>query len=165
MSEYRDRILAYTADAGPIQMQHEAVTVIAGLLAGRSDEELRKRPQADKWSFVEIIAHLADDDLVSTWRYRQMIEQPSCHLSGFDQDEWARLGAYISWPLQDALLLFRLLREANLRMFSHLSEGHWDCWGLHTERGRVTVRDLARHMAGHDRNHIVQIRRILCDQH
>jgi hypothetical protein len=27
--EYRDRILAYTANADPIQMQHEAVTVIA----------------------------------------------------------------------------------------------------------------------------------------
>jgi hypothetical protein len=63
--------------------------------------------------------------------------------------------------VSDALALFRLLREANLRMLAQLSEAEWDCWGLHAERGRITVRDLAVHMAGHDRNHIAQISRIL----
>ena len=161
VSEYDDRILAYTANADPLHMQHEAVAVITKLLAGHPDEVLRRRPQADKWSVVEIIAHLADDELVSTWRYRQMIEQRGCHLSGFDQDQWARLGAYSSWPVESALALFRLLREQNLRMFARLTEDEWECWGLHAERGRITVRDLARHMAGHDRNHIAQIKRIL----
>jgi hypothetical protein len=32
---------------------------------------------------------------------------------------------------------------------------------MHAERGRITVRDLAAHMAGHDANHVEQIRRIL----
>jgi hypothetical protein len=52
---------------------------------------------------VEIIAHLAEDELVSSWRYRQMIENSGCALSGFDQDEWARLGDYVSWKPADAL--------------------------------------------------------------
>lgn len=161
MSEYGARILAYTALADPIQMQREAVTVIEELLAGRSDEELRMRPSPGKWSVIEILAHLADDELVSAWRYRQMIERSGCELPAFDQDQWARLGAYGSWHVEDSLALFRLLREANLRMLSRLTAEQWECWGLHAERGRITVRELARHMAGHDRNHVDQIRRIL----
>jgi hypothetical protein len=57
------------------------------------------------------------DELTSTWRYRQMLEYDSAELAGFDQDLWARLGDYESWKSQEALEMFRLLREANLRMF------------------------------------------------
>jgi hypothetical protein len=32
---------------------------------------------------------------------------------------------------------------------------------MHAERGRISVRDLARHMAGHDANHVEQIRKLL----
>jgi hypothetical protein len=35
------------------------------------------------------------------------------------------------------------------------------CFGIHAERGRITVRELATHMVGHDANHIAQIRKIL----
>ena len=161
MSEYSARILAYSALADPIRMQREAVILIEELLAGRSDEDLRMRPRPGKWSVIEILAHLADDELVSAWRYRQMIERSGCELSAFDQDQWARLGTYGSWHAEDAFALFRLLREANLRMFSQLTAEQWENWGMHAERGRITVRELARHMAGHDRNHIDQIRGIL----
>src|SRR4051794_32560238 len=122
MSDYSARLAAYTAEADPIQMQREAVSAIAELLAGCSDTELRRRPTPGKWSVLEIVAHLADDELVSAWRYRQMIERSGCELSGFDQDQWARLGAYATWPTADAFALFRLLREANLRMLAQLNE-------------------------------------------
>jgi hypothetical protein len=37
----------------------------------------------------------------------------------------------------------------------------WERFGIHAERGRITIRDLAVHIAGHDANHVEQIRRIL----
>ena len=57
--------------------------------------------------------------------------------------------------------MFRLLREANLRMFARLTPEEWQRYGMHAERGRITVEDLARHMAAHDVNHIDQVRRLL----
>jgi hypothetical protein len=42
-----------------------------------------------------------------------------------------------------------------------LSAEQWNCIGIHAERGRITVMELAAHMAGHDANHLEQIRRIL----
>jgi hypothetical protein len=109
----------------------------------------------------EILAHLAEDELVSSWRYRKMIEHRGVTLMGFDQDKWATLGHYRSWNAREALEMFRLLREANLRLLSGLTPEQWECEGNHTERGRVTVRDLARHMAALDINHILQIERLL----
>ena len=90
-----------------------------------------------------------------------MIEHSGATLPGFDQDEWAKLGDYDSWPPREALEMFRLLREANLRMFARLTPEEWQRYGIHAERGRMTVADLARHMAGHDLNHIHQVRRLL----
>jgi hypothetical protein len=44
---------------------------------------------------------------------------------------------------------------------SRLTPEQWNCSGIHSERGPITVRGLARHMAAHDINHILQIERIL----
>jgi hypothetical protein len=159
--DYQSRVQAYTQGRDPITMQREAPRVLAELIAGISTQKLTAKPAPGKWSVCEILAHLAEDELTSTWRYRQMIENPGTALSGFDQDLWARLGDYNSWPPQDALQMFRLLREANLRMLTQFTPDQWECHGIHAERGSMTVRALARQMAGHDHNHIDQIRRIL----
>ncbi len=108
-----------------------------------------------------ILAHMAEDELASSWRYRQMIEHEGATLLGFDQDRWADLSDYDSWTARDALEMFRLLREANLRMFQRLTAEEWQRHGIHAERGRLTVEDLCRHMAAHDVNHISQILRLL----
>ena len=144
-----------------IEMQREAPQTLARLIDGVSGEILGRRPSPGKWSVRAIVAHMAEDELVSSWRYRQMIEHCGTLLPGFDQDRWARIGEYDSWPDRDALEMFRLLREANLRMLAGLSSEDWKCWGVHAERGRISVEDLARHMVGHDARHIQQVRQLL----
>lgn len=141
--------------------QRAAPTTLSQLISGVPDEKLRRRPAPGKWSIVEIIAHLAEDEISSSWRYRQMIEHDGLPLLGFDQELWARLGDYSSWTARDALDMYRLLRLANVALLSRLTAAEWDRSGVHAERGAMTVRSLAAHMAGHDRNHIEQIQRIL----
>jgi hypothetical protein len=158
---YEDRLKAYTEGKDPLTMQADAPRILAELIEGVPEQTLRRRPLPDKWSVGEIIAHLAEDEVASSWRYRQIIENNGCALAAFDQDEWARLGNYASWELEDSLQLFRLLREANLRLFRQLTADEWNRFGFHAERGKISVRDLVRHMAGHDMNHLDQIRAIL----
>jgi len=141
--------------------QRETAIKLATLIAGKSEDALRRAPAPGKWSVVEVIAHLAEDELATSWRYRQMLEQPGVLLAGFDQDEWARRGQYAQWDLRDALELFRMLREANVRLLEGLTDEEWSRWGTHSERGRLTVADLAGHMNGHDARHMAQIARIL----
>ena len=161
LTNYPLQFTTYTDGKDPVAMQREFPGILAGLIAGVDAAKLVARPVPNKWSVTEIVAHLAEDELTSSWRYRQMIENPGVELAGFDQDLWAQVGAYNSWPSADALQMFRLLREANLRMMAELTPEQWECHGTHAERGRITVRSLVRHMAGHDRNHLDQILRIL----
>jgi len=159
--QYLERLAGYVAGQDPLMMQRAAVLNLAKLIEAVPEEALRQKPAPEKWSVVEILAHLAEDELVSSWRYRQMIERTGATLAGFNQDEWARLGKYEEWNAREALGMFRMLREANLRMLAGLTAQQWEREGIHAERGRMTVRDLARHMAAHDVNHILQIARVL----
>jgi uncharacterized damage-inducible protein DinB len=144
-----------------IARQRQAPGALARLIATAGEAALRQPPAPGKWSVVAILAHLAEDELSSSWRYRQMLEQPGSALSSFDQEEWARRGDYASWDPREALEMFRLLREANLRLLAGLTPEEWQRHGVHAERGRFTVAELALHMTVHDANHIDQIRRIL----
>jgi hypothetical protein len=161
VDNYQLKLNSYVAGNDPLRMQADTPRLIANLVKGVPEAKLSWRPVPDKWSIKEIIAHLAEDELVTSWRYRQMIENSGCPLASFNQDQWARLGDYGSWQPADALDMFRLLREANLRMLRNLTADEWDYFGVHAERGCISLRDLARHMAGHDMNHVEQIRSIL----
>jgi len=160
-TSYLDHIRSFAAGKDPLAMQRETPEVIARLVEGVPDGRLKRRPEPQKWSIVEIVAHLAEDELVTSWRYRQMLETPGCALAGFDQNVWVQLGKYGTWSMDEALEMFRLLRNANMRLLQCLSPEQWQAFGVHAERGRITIQDLATHMAGHDLNHVEQIRRIL----
>jgi hypothetical protein len=155
---------AYVEGKDFLDLQQQTPGIIAQLIDGVSAQQLGQRPAPDKWSIVEILAHLAEDELTSSWRYRQMIEHDGTILAGFDQELWSRLGSYSGWNATEAFQLFRLLREANLRMLASLKPEQWERSGNHVERGKLTVRELARHMAAHDINHIQQIERLLAEK-
>jgi uncharacterized damage-inducible protein DinB len=161
MAAYKAKLNRYVEGRDFLEMQREMPQLLADLVADVPPERLSESPSPGKWSVLEILAHLAEDELTSSWRYRQMIENPGVALAGFDQDLGAKIGHYREWTAAEALSMFRLLREANLRMFANLTPEQWECHGVHAERGAMTVRELARHMAGHDRNHLEQIQRIM----
>ena len=160
-AEYLTRIRELAQSGDPLELQQRTSAILVELTRDTTPEQLTKRPGEVKWSIGEILAHLAEDEIATAWRYRQMVEHSGIALAGFDQDLWARLGDYRSRVPQESLELFRLIRAANLIFLQHLSPAQWECSGIHAERGLITVRDLAVHMAGHDANHIEQIRRIL----
>jgi len=159
--QYKARFATYTEGKDPVAMQCEAPQVIAELIADVPVTKLKEPLVPGKWSVTEILMHLAEDELTSSWRYRQMLEHDGPELAGFNQELWAEWSDYRSWEPYDALRMFSLLRQANLKLFAQLTPEQWERYGNHTERGRITVRELCRHMAAHDVNHIEQIRRIL----
>ena len=159
--DYKARFASYVAGKDVLAMQREAPRTLARLIENVPEERLKAKPAPGKWSVTEIIAHMAEDELISSWRYRQRIEHDTPELRDFDQDLWATLGDYAAWQSGEALEMFRLLREANLRMFAKLTPAQWERTGIHAERGKITVRGQCTHMAAHDINHIEQVQRIL----
>lgn len=161
---YRARILSYVKGKDPLALQTEMPQLVAKTVAGVPPEKLTARPAPGKWSIAEIIAHLSETEWAAGWRYRQMIENPGVALPGYDQDVWEKVGGYGSRRIEDSLHQFQLLRQANLQMFACLTPQQWESHGVHSERGPMTVRTLMAQMAGHDRNHLEQIEKILAQK-
>src|SRR5690242_6759583 len=139
-TQYIKRIEAFVGDKDPLEMQRETPRILAELIAGTSEQQLKTRPRKDKWSVAEILAHLAEDEIATSWRYRQMIEHSGIALAGFDQDLWAKIGNYQSRSPLESLDLFRLLRADNLRLLQQLAPEQWECYGIHAERGETTIK-------------------------
>ncbi|HUR00813.1 MAG TPA: DinB family protein [Gemmatimonadaceae bacterium] len=157
VGEYKERILRYQAGADPLVLQARAPDVLAALVEGLSFEHLEQRPAPGKWSIREIVAHLADDELVGAYRIRLILSAPGTAIQAFDQDVWARTGRYGTRDIIDSLGLYRALRFANLRLLQSLTAQEWDMFGVHAERGVESLRDIAMYFAGHDINHFRQI--------
>jgi len=158
---YKSRLLSYIEGDDFLAVLSETPEVLADLIQHASNAMLARRPRPGKWNINEIVGHLVDDEVATAWRYRQMIERDGAPLAGFDQDDWVRLGRFAETPAKDSLALFTQLRDYNVRMLRSLTPEEWSRRGLHAERGETSVRDLATHMAGHDRNHVRQIQEIL----
>jgi hypothetical protein len=159
--EYKERILSYIQGKDPLAVQRRTPELLTQLVEGKHETDFQERPETGKWSVTELLAHLADAEIAASWRYRQMIEHNGGPLSPYDQQLWNTLGSNASRNSADSLQLFRLLRENNLRMFDQLTDEQWNSHGIHAERGEMSVRDLMQQLAGHDLNHMEQIRNIL----
>jgi DinB superfamily len=159
--EYRRRMLGQVEGRNAVQLQSAAPKKLERLVKGVSAGKLRKRPAPAKWSIAEIVAHLADTELVVGYRIRMILGAPGTPIQAFDQDAWAAALGYGERDVRVSLAQFRALREANLRLLKSLKKEHWKHYGLHAERGEESVETIVQMMAGHDLNHIAQIERIL----
>jgi len=157
---YKAKILSYQAGEDFLALQAAAPEKLAELTRGLSVDELAGRPAPGKWSIQELAAHLADDELVGAYRIRMILSSPGTPIQAFDQDIWARTGRYASTDATVSVEMFRVLRHANLALLRALTPAEWDLSGIHAERGRESIRDIAMYYAGHDLNHFRQIEAI-----
>jgi hypothetical protein len=159
--EYVQRILGYVGAQDPLSIQRRTPEELERFIKGASASRLRKRPAPEKWSIVEILAHLADTEIVASWRIRAILGAPGTPLKAFDQDTWVTAGHYDRRDPRRSLELFRVLREVNLELFKTLTPEQWKQHGMHAERGVETVEHMLRLFAGHDVNHTRQVEQIL----
>jgi hypothetical protein len=161
VQEYIERIQGKVAGKDPIRVQASTAKALASLLKHGTPARLRKRPAPDKWSVTEIVAHLADVEIVTGWRLRAILGAPGTPIQAFDQDAWAAAGQYAKRAARQSLEQFRVLREANLALLKSLTPDQRKFFGMHAERGQESIERLTSMMAGHDINHLEQIQSIL----
>ena len=76
-------------------------------------------------------------------------------------DRWAEERQYLRNDVAAALAAFRKRREESLVLLRALTHAQWERGGAHATRGRITIDDFVTVMAGHDDNHLDQLRRAL----
>lgn len=159
--QYTERIIANAQGQDPIKAQSATNKKLAALIKGVPAAKLRKRPAPDKWSAAEILAHLADVEIVVGWRMRSILGAPGIPIAAFDQNSWVTAGHYEKRDPRESIEVHRVLREANLALLKSLSPEQWKHFGQHSERGQESIEHIVRMIAGHDINHIHQIERAL----
>jgi hypothetical protein len=159
--QYIKRILGYVQGQDAIKVQRGTAGRLKKAISGLTPSQLKWRSEPAKWSISEIIAHLADAEVVASWRMRSVIGENGITIQPFDQDAWASVFNYRDRDARRSLEVFRILRENNLVMLKEISPQTWDNYGMHLERGKESIAHLARMFAGHDTNHVLQVERIV----
>jgi hypothetical protein len=122
---------------------------------------MRHKPSPGKWSIAEILAHLADVEIVQGHRIRQALAEESPTFVPMDQDMWANNLGYLEADPHESLEEYRVARRANLRLLRRATEADLAKGGFHPELNRVlTVAEIAERLSKHDPNHLQQIEKL-----
>ncbi len=150
-------------------------------ISGKTDSELSVRPDAHNWAAKEIVCHLRDVEELFQIRFHTIValDEPRIFVFGasandlapwriggsighpLDPERWAEERQYLRNDTREALAAFRRRRAEVLALLRSLSQTEWLRGGVHLSRGRLTLADWVASLAGHDDNHVAQLRRAL----
>lgn len=131
--------------------------VIAMMLTGVFGEEIDFTPAPGKWSIRQIARHLADAELVGTYRLRSVIAEDNPQLLVYDQAAWGSKLDYAMRKPAQSLDHFRRLRADNYELLKSLSPETFERKGTHSERGEMTLLQLTEMYADHAESHARQL--------
>jgi uncharacterized damage-inducible protein DinB len=141
--------------------------VVAGLRADLEEltavvrrlpaERLERRPaEAEGWTARQVLAHLADFELVAAVRVRTVLSMDRPALASYGQEEFTDRFSALE-TAEDALERFTVNRKATLRVLGALEPADLERVGVHPQRGEETLRRTLEMLARHDRAHLDQL--------
>ena len=155
--DYIARILGNSEGQDGLAVLGQTAGRLKALLEASSEGAWRRRPAPGRWSAGEVLAHLADAELVAAWRVRSILASSGTPLQAFDQDAWATAFKYAEIDPAESLETFTAARTSLLSLLARVDPARHAHHGLHAERGKETITHLIQLYAGHDINHVKQI--------
>lgn len=144
--------------AALIAQYAEGYDVIMTALEGITDAGWEAREAPGEWNPCEIIHHLADSEMASALRLRQMLVTDGAIIVPYDQDQYARVLHY-DRPVEGSLLAFRGARAATVPLLEAMSDADWNRTGHHHEESAYGTELWLRYYSRHAHDHADQIRR------
>jgi uncharacterized damage-inducible protein DinB len=136
----------------------------AQAIQGLSPEDLHAHPIPGTWSVQQLVIHLMDSDLVGCDRIKRVIAMEAPLLIGYDQNAFDRELHYDELDVSTACEAFRLNRLMTAAVLRRLPETASARWGVHSERGKVTLLEFVEGYANHLDHHLkflLEKRRVL----
>jgi hypothetical protein len=145
----------------PIEALRKGPKRMKKLLKDYSEKALAKQPAPGKWSAKEVIAHMADGEVILGARIRFIAAMDNPPIPGYDQDRFVeRLG--IDKVKTKALFdAFANMRAINVALLERLPKEAFVRIGQHAERGAESIETMVTMYAGHDFIHEEQLVRTL----
>jgi hypothetical protein len=148
----------YLGDRDPVNAIRGTVGAVRELLERMPAEQIALCAPGKKWNAREIVAHLADCELVFGFRLKQTLAEDGPVLQPFDQERWAL--RYANLDAQTALRMFEAARAWNLLLIEATTAEERGRVATHPERGTMTFWTIVETMGGHDLNHLGQLERL-----
>ena len=159
-AQYTSAVLALVADRDPLAVLSTTADRLRFIVAGMEPQAIRMPETPGKWSVTQVLAHLADSEVVWAWRLRLILAQDRPSITGYDQDAWATNLGYQNADPGECVDRFAILRDSHLQLLGRLTPAQRSRVGVHSERGEESIEHLIRLYAGHDVLHLNQIDRI-----
>jgi hypothetical protein len=127
-------------------------------LISRSFREPRSIAAGSGWTPHQIAAHLADTEIVTSYRLRRILSENEPDIRPYDQDLWAAHLYYDARELATSLALYAATRQANLELLRLAGEDALQRKYHQPQYGTLTLGQLITHKSDHDIAHLRQIR-------
>jgi uncharacterized damage-inducible protein DinB len=140
--------LLHGLEAAPAVLEH--------LLKDCPESAFDVRPDPERFTLREMVAHLADWEGVWLGRAHAFVEEDKPSLPGYDEGQWAIDHDYANASMQEQLAKFRDGRKEMVSYLRALSAEAWDREAVHGEWGEAKLADMVALVAGHDGYHLGQ---------
>lgn len=135
--------------------------VLAALTRGLSDHQASWRPAPDRWSVVEVVCHLADEESRDfRTRLDLMLHRPGEPWPPIDPEAWVESEEYRARDLGEEMERFRSERARSVAWLDGLVEPDWSLTYEHPNAGELHASDLLASWLAHDLIHVRQINRL-----
>ncbi len=158
-----DYLAAYAALApdGPIlDTLAGQIEETAALLGATGEARGDDRYAPGKWTVKEVVGHMADTELVFTYRALRFGRGDATPLPGFEQDDWVAAAGCGERTLREMVELLRRARALSLALFASFPAAAWSRRGV-ASGARIVVSAFPWVIAGHELHH----RRILRERY
>jgi hypothetical protein len=116
----------------------------------------RHGPEAEGWTAPEVLAHLADFELIAAVRVRTVLSLDRPALASYGQEEFTDRFSALE-TAEEALERFTVNRRATLRVVAALDPADLARVGVHPQRGEESLSRTLEMLARHDRAHLEQL--------
>ncbi len=106
--EYIKRITGHVEGKQPLEVQAATPQKLQRLIEGIPKSRWDQKPALDKWSKKEILAHLADTEIVAGFRIRMILGAPGTPIPAYDQNSWVTSRHYEKRDPRESVKLFRV---------------------------------------------------------
>jgi uncharacterized damage-inducible protein DinB len=131
------------------------------IVDGVADEKYTDRLSDERFTLVEVVAHVADFEVIFLDRMTLAHESPGSTVVAFDEGQRAIEKRYAERDIQHELDVFENRRRDTVEFLKTLSEEDLNKTIIHPEWGELSIKDQINFLQGHDLYHLEQAGRYL----
>lgn len=134
------------------------IEVFKLLLFNIGKDEIHFKASDKKWSVLEIVCHLYDEEIEDfRFRTKHILETPKQSMPSINPEGWVKQRAYANQDYYNKINEFVTERNESINWLNSLSNPKWNNVYNHTSLGEISAYQMLANWVAHDLLHIRQL--------